>query len=648
VTSGTSTPPGNSPGRTGKDRLPSLKAARNFITRGILTIVVTGGSLWAGGITAAIPAKAALSAVGPVDPALGFPVSYTDSSGLQLAPCLAQVNPTTGVAEPCVMPTPLPNPTQPPSTPDNIVDEFFYFVADAQAPAGGGTLKYRAALEGAFAGVIDPTGGLANGDQMTFGRLNFVMNGAKANTSFNIVHPYGVDTVTTDGKGGGRFRDEVGCAVDVVTKCNFSVANLSHVGPFLKWDDSLPRVSQPGFLGDPAVDHKVTGSPLGHNYVEVYEGGTVNKTTGTVVGGNLVGRTDVFQMAGKPFVPPATTPPAASASLSPTALSFPNQVVNTTSTAQKVTLTNNGTASLTGIAVSSGSPAFAIVPTGTTCGTTVTSLAAAAPPAAAPSCDVMVAFNPTTTTTPVNSTLTFTDSAGTQTVSLSGTVSAAPVTVPAPPTNLSANAAPAPNNTSQIIVSWTASTGATGYHVYRDGAPITAPTATVTNGISFTDTNLTPGSTHTYRVDAFNTAGTSALTASVSATLQQTTTPPATTLAAPGVPTFTKGTVSATGTVPVNFTWTRPPSGIPANAASLLYTFETSTNGGATWQVQVTVTNNNTAAAGATPVFSASNSRTLNLTAGTSYRARVKVAARDATGATLATSAYATTAAFTP
>jgi hypothetical protein len=64
--------------------------------------------------------------------------------------------------------------------------------------------------------------------------------------------------------------------------------------------------------------------------------------------------------------------------------------------------------------------------------------------------------------------------------------------------------------------------------------------------------------------------------------------------------------------------------------------------------VQVTVTNNNTAAAGATPVFSASNSRTLNLTAGTSYLARVKVAARDAAGATLATSAYATTAAFTP
>jgi hypothetical protein len=99
--------------------------------------------------------------------------------------------------------------------------------------------------------------------------------------------------------------------------------------------------------------------------------------------------------------------------------------------------------------------------------------------------------------------------------------------------------------------------------------------------------------------------------------------------------------------VPLNLTWGAP-TDVPANTASLLYTLETSSNAGTSWAVQLTVTNNNTAAAGATPVFAASNSRTVQFAAGSSTQVRVKVAARDAAGATLATSAYTTAPALTP
>jgi titin len=115
-----------------------------------------------------------------------------------------------------------------------------------------------------------------------------------------------------------------------------------------------------------------------------------------------------------------------------------------------------------------------------------------------------------------------------------------------------------------------------------------------------------------------------------------------TTLSAPGTPTWKlAGTVSSTGTVPVAITWGEPTS-VPANTASLMYTLETSTNGGASWTVQLTASDKNTAN------FASTQSRTLQLSTTSTYQVRVKVAAQDAAGATLATSGYATSAAFKP
>ncbi len=96
----------------------------------------------------------------------------------------------------------------------------------------------------------------------------------------------------------------------------------------------------------------------------------------------------------------------------------------------------------------------------------------------------------------------------------SSEVTATPVAPPAAPTGVSAT----PGN-AQVVVAWTASTGATGYHVKRgttSGGPYTqvgAPTAS-----PYTDTGLTNGTPYYYVVTAFNAGGESANSTQVTAT----------------------------------------------------------------------------------------------------------------------------------
>jgi fibronectin type 3 domain-containing protein len=115
---------------------------------------------------------------------------------------------------------------------------------------------------------------------------------------------------------------------------------------------------------------------------------------------------------------------------------------------------------------------------------------------------------------------------------LTNEISATPVagggggTAPAAPAGLNA----APGNGS-VGLSWAASAGATSYSVYRgtaSGGQGTTPVGTVT-GTSFTDSGLTNGTRYYYKVRAANAAGTSGLSAEVSAV-------PAATGTGPGVP----------------------------------------------------------------------------------------------------------------
>jgi fibronectin type 3 domain-containing protein len=117
----------------------------------------------------------------------------------------------------------------------------------------------------------------------------------------------------------------------------------------------------------------------------------------------------------------------------------------------------------------------------------------------------------------------------------SATITATPVAAtPASPTGVTATAGNA-----QVVVSWTAVSGATSYSVYRNGTLVGSPTSA-----TYTDTGLTNGTTYTYTVTANNTGGASAASAGVTATPQ---------VPAPGVPT---GLTATAGVGQVTVSWT--------------------------------------------------------------------------------------------
>jgi hypothetical protein len=89
--------------------------------------------------------------------------------------------------------------------------------------------------------------------------------------------------------------------------------------------------------------------------------------------------------------------------------------------------------------------------------------------------------------------------------------------VPNPPMSVRASASPG-----QIALSWSASSGATSYRVYRGTSPggeSSTPIATNITGTSFTDTSVTSGPTYYYDVTAVNGAGESAMSVEASASL---------------------------------------------------------------------------------------------------------------------------------
>ena len=133
-----------------------------------------------------------------------------------------------------------------------------------------------------------------------------------------------------------------------------------------------------------------------------------------------------------------------------------------------------------------------------------------------------------------------------QSAAASATTLAAPDTsAPSIPAGLSATAA----SSSQINLSWTASTdnvGVTGYRVYRNGSFLVA----LGNVTSYQSTGLTASTTYTYRIDAVDAAGNaSGLSTQASATTQ-----PSPDTTAPTTPTGLIATAASTSQI--NLTWT--------------------------------------------------------------------------------------------
>jgi hypothetical protein len=183
---------------------------------------------------------------------------------------------------------------------------------------------------------------------------------------------------------------------------------------------------------------------------------------------------------------PAPTGNGPVAGLSAASLSFGNQPINTTSTAQTITLSSTGTAtlSITSIAVT-GTNASDFVQTNT-CGSSV---------AAGANCRIAVMFTPSATGT------------RTAALSISDNASGSPQTVPLSGTGTQSGA-----GNHYVDLSWTASTtpGVVGYDVYRATAssgPFSQLSSSPISGTTYTDTNVQAGHTYYYVATAIASDG---------------------------------------------------------------------------------------------------------------------------------------------
>jgi hypothetical protein len=241
-------------------------------------------------------ANAGLTAVGAVDPATGFPSSYTDANGTQLQMCLdGPPNCLTAAAD-------LTAPA----------GEGFYNNATAKLTTrGNGKAVMVLSLEGAYAGS-------ATGQEIVFSRIRFTDSGGlRPNTVYTVTHPFGVDDYKTNGSGQivkNQGTQDIGglgpCGATAHNPggaCDFAAAMTGRFGPFLTWAPNpanLKDVPPAGFVGDAATDHKVTGSPLDTNFVRI-EGPNVNPSSTSdacpTVDGPIADcvQTDLFVVAGK-------------------------------------------------------------------------------------------------------------------------------------------------------------------------------------------------------------------------------------------------------------------------------------------------------------------------------------------------------------
>jgi chitinase len=112
------------------------------------------------------------------------------------------------------------------------------------------------------------------------------------------------------------------------------------------------------------------------------------------------------------------------------------------------------------------------------------------------------------------------------------------VTVPSAPTGLAVTG----TTSSSVSLSWTGSTGATGYNVYRGGTKVGSAT-----GTTYTDSGLTASTSYSYQVTATNSAGESGKSSSVTGT---------TTSGNPTVPPVPSGlAVTGTTSSSVSLSW---------------------------------------------------------------------------------------------
>jgi hypothetical protein len=245
---------------------------------------------------------AVLNAVGPNDPNNHYPTFYQDGAAISLQACLSGAEILPGIPM-CLLTV------TPPVIPfGNFPDEFFYFLADTSVPTAfvpAGSVRYRAALEGAFANAVVDTG------QITFARIRVRVDVPAPGGNYRVIHPYGVLEFpnVSPGVNAINFTDDVGVGGPPPV---FTGALAGAIGPFLNQSATpggaaLPPIDVNGelFIGNPNALTKVTGSPFFTNFVRV---------EGPNVGGPGINSVEVsdFNLSGQLFTGAVATPLAVS------------------------------------------------------------------------------------------------------------------------------------------------------------------------------------------------------------------------------------------------------------------------------------------------------------------------------------------------
>lgn len=207
-----------------------------------------------------------------------FPVWYSDRAGVALELCTAN-NDLIGA---CIYDPVIAGNTFSQSI--GFGAEAFWWAADTSMPFGTGTASLVLAVEAAFANE-DPV----PKDEFTFGRVRMRIDVPEAGT-YKVTYPFGEETFTVDAPG----IKAINTTMDTGTFSGDNSGPLkSKIGAFLVWDGGAP----PGYVGDGATPHTVTGSPYDFNKFRVEK-----------VGGGPSAETNLFVVSGKRWSGQIETP----------------------------------------------------------------------------------------------------------------------------------------------------------------------------------------------------------------------------------------------------------------------------------------------------------------------------------------------------
>ncbi|MBI2877289.1 MAG: hypothetical protein HYY20_10440 [Candidatus Tectomicrobia bacterium] len=212
-----------------------------------------------------------------MNPKNGFPLWVQDPSGLTLELCLDSAR--------CFF-----DPVDPEndySVQVGFGPEAFWWVSEAQLKGRNFSALVVMAVEAAWLSEEPKPG-----EQFPFTRLRFRLEVPKLGR-YTVIHPFGetvfvVDTLDDKGKPERVFES---------SDIQFSAAqqHQGKIGPFLTWDTGRPS----GFIGDPSIPHRVTGSPCGTNFFKVtavdFSGKPIDLTG---IGQNWM-QTNLFTVMGK-------------------------------------------------------------------------------------------------------------------------------------------------------------------------------------------------------------------------------------------------------------------------------------------------------------------------------------------------------------